>query len=107
MLLRLRDKWRTWRTKRKLLSEITPEAVYRLATEVDALSLCAAMACPDELSLQCVQRTYYGLRSRATSPTLVNEPEQIRLQLRQGLILTRQQFIHSVQGAAKPTRFLQ
>jgi len=107
MFARLLERWRKWRTNRRMLREITPEAMRRLAEEVDGLSLCAAMACPSELSLQCVLREYYGLRSRATAPALAGEPAQIRLQLRQGLIHSRQQFILSLQTTAQPTRFLQ
>lgn len=107
MLAQLKNRLRKRRAHKKLLNEINPEAVQRLAYEVDSLSLCAAITCPDELSLQCIQKDYHSLRARAASPTLANEPPQIRLQLRQGLIHSRQQFIRSLQNTAQPTRFLQ
>lgn len=104
---RLMHAWRTWRTKRKLLREVAPEAFLRLTGEVDSLSICAALTCPDGLDMQCLQKNVLKLRQEATSAALATLPLENRLALRQQLIHSRQQLIRGLQGAARPTRYMQ
>lgn len=107
----VKDKIEAWKAKRRLVREIDPRAIKRMAQEIRDLAMLAAQLGPRGKDIRALIRNIITEMERLSE--LADRPEFRRLSpgkrllLRQGLMESREQLLESIESSPSPTQTLQ
>jgi len=111
MWKKIKAKWREYKERRRISSEIGQKTFLRLSGELMELADTASKLWPQEPKFQAritrLKDEMRQLELLAAKPEFRRLPQKKRLELRQSLIQSKQQLLETVRSAPSPTTLLQ
>lgn len=111
MISYLKDKWERFAAKRRLARDIQPESFRRMAADLAELADVAAKVSPEEAALQRkadqIRREMAELERMTRRPEFRMLTPEKRRELRESLLLSKDQLLKTVSEAPAPTSLRQ
>ncbi len=111
MLAWIKNKWRKYQERKRLMREIAPKSFQELAREMRDLAEVAERLLPNEQTthakIKRIQSEIEQLDRLIMQPEFRKLPPEKRLERRKSIIQSREQLIETIHTAPSPTATLQ